>query len=1624
MPSPKVVIEEIRKIRFQIGLDTENLRDDQKAALRDKEKVIKDAARLAREIDTKTTQFIFELIQNAEDNDYEQSEAPKIKFISLPDRLIIQNNEKGFQRENVWALCGVGESTKEKALGYIGEKGIGFKSVFMISDNPHIYSNGFRFQFKREKEKPESIIIPHWINDLKPYPSFVDPTQTNIVLPLKPEEKSKIKQYIDQIHPSLLLFLKKLKIIEIEDKIQYRHENRKIKRYDHNGLIEIEHGEKKSYWRAIKKTLEDIPEQIKEERLRGIHSAEIIFPETDLILAFPLNDDGSADASKEQSVFAFLPIRKYGFKFIIQADFLLIIGREDIIKDNEWNKWLRDSIVLAFLDAVNEFKVDKKLRYTFYNYLHLDEVKDEFFLPIVEQIYKKLQNTECILTETNQWKKPLDVFIDDEEIRKLVSNEDLKNFFGKEYQSTKIKPTQILRRLSVEKFSIEKLIKCLENTEWVKKQNDDWFAFLYEYLSKLSKQKLSDAQLKQLKGLDIIRLENEELTSVNDDAIFLPLDEKGKDYGFENELRIIKRDVIDIISGRERQEKDKILEFLKKLDIEYSNPYEIIEKYILRNVYKNDEWTQKDSATLLGYVKYIKDNISACEEKAYILSNLKLYLRIRVENTAEGTIGYELPEDIYLPKIYGNENDLETLFEGIDVNFVHPCYIDEVLKESEEKINSLKSKLKGKSKKWRKKHKKEVEKIEEQIKKSEQQRNDKIEEWRDFFSDKLGVNKSLIVKKDPKTRTYQGPDYAEYEVTRKKILKREKEETVWKDCDWNDTDWRGYYIHDDWISKDFNRIIDDSDKRYLFSWGSIPGNDNEKLLKYLQDDLDINWVENAKIYKSEDGKTIIIRKNIRLFQFDKKLKIMIDEEMEKATLKIGDDRTHYLKVIKENDKLNLYGKHNEEAKSYICKQLVNIIDANWGDFKEYKSCKYYYREYQQRGWSWAETPSTFLLTLKKESWLPTTQNTIVTPSQIFLNKPEIQEVLGDTVPYLAVEIKNEGFVKTLGINTEASVKNVLNYLKALAEQGCDDKSKFNRLYEFLNGHFDEDRYGIKRTLSDNALIYIPNTRKKFFNKDEVLWEDVSVIFGANRGYLKGHYPDLEYFFVEKLGVSEKPLSKHYADVLVDLSQKEEITSEDGKIILKIYEELNYHLNPDNVEENISEEDWWKDFIKERIFFTENNRFMRNDGDIFINDNQELYNLFKDHDSIAFLKLPKNYYPKIKYFVEAAGTLYLSKEVDLSLIDDAGKVSEQDLTDQIQKLTPYILRYLYKFEYETYKTLKDDKDEGALPQLKNLACYSVESLQVKYKLKGQPASPEQPPKAHLYNGSLYIQKDHLEDFDYIAVELSKLFGELRGLDDFLISLFDKKTEDKIKNLLRAKNIQVLPEEEQKWFGIKRPISVEKVALEEKEGISKEQVLGGDVQKEKKSGEETPSPEKPPKKTFLPKTPIRETGTVITERQIRNSKLANLVKESYSYHCQICLSRENPEILTYNKSYAGRKANRKTLMEAHHIKEVARYQGHDHPGNYLSLCKHHHDFLHSLGLSLDNVKDSLSNVVDKEIVWPNGEIVRWKMLTLSNEFVEGNQAIQIVINQEHLEKLKEYLTMIGEDSIRLVYNQRRD
>ena len=48
-------------------------------------------------------------------------------------------------------------------ISCIGQKGIGFKSVFRVTDAPEIHSNGFHIKYDASKG-PNGYILPEWID--------------------------------------------------------------------------------------------------------------------------------------------------------------------------------------------------------------------------------------------------------------------------------------------------------------------------------------------------------------------------------------------------------------------------------------------------------------------------------------------------------------------------------------------------------------------------------------------------------------------------------------------------------------------------------------------------------------------------------------------------------------------------------------------------------------------------------------------------------------------------------------------------------------------------------------------------------------------------------------------------------------------------------------------------------------------------------------------------------------------------------------------------------------------------------------------------------------------------------------------------------------------------------------------------------------------------------------------------------------------------------------------------------------------------------------------------------------------------------------------------------------------
>lgn len=109
--------------------------------------------------------FLMEFIQNADG-----AKSKSIKIEINKDVIKIFNDGKCFSLEDVDSICYVGYSSKTSE-DYIGYLGVGFKSVFLISECPKIYSGNYRFKFdKNHWRNSDSIpwqVIPIWVENIE-----------------------------------------------------------------------------------------------------------------------------------------------------------------------------------------------------------------------------------------------------------------------------------------------------------------------------------------------------------------------------------------------------------------------------------------------------------------------------------------------------------------------------------------------------------------------------------------------------------------------------------------------------------------------------------------------------------------------------------------------------------------------------------------------------------------------------------------------------------------------------------------------------------------------------------------------------------------------------------------------------------------------------------------------------------------------------------------------------------------------------------------------------------------------------------------------------------------------------------------------------------------------------------------------------------------------------------------------------------------------------------------------------------------------------------------------------------------------------------------------------------------
>ncbi len=610
--------------------------------------------------------FLMEFVQNADD-----AKSSSLKIEIIEDTVRISNNGNSFLEKDVKSICKAGRSSKTPE-NYIGYLGVGFKSVFLISERPEIYSGDFHFKFdknhwKDSDQKPWQV-MPLWIDN--PQVNISEKYKTIFNLPLKEEkllEKIHSEVKPDHLNNRILLFLNnieeteiiiyskqdpkqnfKRRIIKSKDSKTSGYEIYQIKEYK-NDILE------KHRWVIFRSSC-ITPQEVKDDYVTREWEREHVCTR-EIVVAFKIDEENNLmqeeKGTAHMGVFSFLPLKEIlsGLNFLIQADFLTTPGRGELARECLWNDWLVDEIYkLIIEEAIPSFLKNERWKMNFTTTLDSYEGGHELFESHIKKPLRNFINNNAVLIATDGSAiRPDGAVIIVSYAKELTSESSLKQLYpDKKILAADCKIPRSIKQI-VEKgstFSEDSGIDY-EMARLIKLEAEQKnLSFFKKFYSKLSKYAESISRQNDLRYQNILLTDDYGLACPKDKDAFI-------NTGTIS-IPMEARDSLKFIHPELSADKT-ILGFLKALGVEEvttEHIQDILKKREMPAIRKN--WPQFLDNKKVEYIKSFK---TSWENRQILIGDLK-FLTLRTKSGK-----WLNPEEIIFSKEYNPEHNIEQLID-------------------------------------------------------------------------------------------------------------------------------------------------------------------------------------------------------------------------------------------------------------------------------------------------------------------------------------------------------------------------------------------------------------------------------------------------------------------------------------------------------------------------------------------------------------------------------------------------------------------------------------------------------------------------------------------------------------------------------------------------------------------------------------------------------------------------------------------------------------------------------------------------------------------------------------------------------------------------------------------------
>lgn len=433
------------------------------------------------------THLVFELLQNAEDALRKRNGdgSRSVRFELSRAGLKVSHFGKPFDEPDVRGICGINRSTKKEELTAIGRFGIGFKSVYAITDQPEIRSLGQDFVIR-------DYVQPH---RLEPQPQ--PQGETSFWFPFKGDQASafgEIGEGLQKLDAKTLLFLGHV------EEVDWRIEGGASGTYCRES-VELQDGLRRVTLIGTTSSGEELSEEQWYVFSRPVESDGIEVGAVEIAYSVDLTastDDLKLKTVSDSRLAAFFPTGvQTNLGVVLQAPFRTTPARDNVPPKDAWNQRLVQETASLLVESLGVLRDLNLLSVDVLCGMPIDE--DDFqpgsmFRPLYDALASALQTQELLPKNGGGWMPSSQAALArGQELCELLDSAQLTSLFESKENldwlsdAITLDRTPVLRSYLMQEHKIREIqpqtFVSRVSKEFLEDQSDEWICKLYEFLS-------------------------------------------------------------------------------------------------------------------------------------------------------------------------------------------------------------------------------------------------------------------------------------------------------------------------------------------------------------------------------------------------------------------------------------------------------------------------------------------------------------------------------------------------------------------------------------------------------------------------------------------------------------------------------------------------------------------------------------------------------------------------------------------------------------------------------------------------------------------------------------------------------------------------------------------------------------------------------------------------------------------------------------------------------------------------------------------------------------------------------------------------------------------------------------